>query len=251
MLINFLIVGAQKAGTTALSNYLGQHPNLYIPPCKEVHFFDDENQAWGNKQSIQLKYHEIYSSLISQPDVLCGDATPIYSYWVPAMQRIWSYNPTMKLIFCLRNPIDRAYSHWAMEVKRGWDNLSFEEAIEQEEERCREALPKQHRVYSYVSRGFYSEQIRRIWRFFPKHQTLIFRQEQLGENPAQILKKAHQFLGVEHQYSESVGYANTGTYTKTMNPDTRAKLQAIFDPEISQLEQMLGWNLSHWRSHAT
>tara|TARA_B100000073_G_scaffold78256_1_gene59248 strand:+ start:526 stop:1281 length:756 start_codon:yes stop_codon:yes gene_type:complete len=251
MLINFLIIGAQKAGTTALSDYLGKHPNIYIPPCKEIHFFDKEDQAWGDKASVQLNYHANYPLLNTKPDILNGDATPIYSYWAPAMQRIWSYNPAIKLILCLRNPIDRAYSHWAMEVKRGWDSLTFEEAIEQEEERCKEALPHQHRIYSYISRGFYSEQIRRMWSFFPREQTLILRQEELSKNVEKTLRKVHRFLGVDYHPFASVVYANPGTYPKPMHLATRAKLQAIFDPEISQLEKMLRWDLSHWRNHDT
>ena len=72
----------------------------------------------------------------------------------------------MRLIVILRNPIERAYSHWAMEHRRGNDQLPFALALEQEEARCREALPFQHRVFSYVDRGFYSAQLRRLWRFF-------------------------------------------------------------------------------------
>ena len=250
-MISFLIVGAQKAGTTALSTYLGEHHKIYIPPCKEVHFFDDESQDWKNKSSVRSNYHANFPSIDSLPNTLNGEATPIYSYWAPAMQRIWSYNPAIKLILCLRNPIDRAYSHWAMEVKRGWDHLDFKQAIEHEEERCRDALPHQHRVYSYISRGFYSEQIRRMWNFFPRKQTLILQQQELSQNANSTLRKVHQFLGVEHQPSISVVNANPGNYPKPMEIATRAKLQAIFDPEISQLEQMLGWDLNHWRGHAT
>ena len=72
----------------------------------------------------------------------------------------------MRLIVILRNPIERAYSHWAMEHRRGNDPLPFNLALEQEDARCREALPLQHRVFSYVDRGFYSAQLRRLWRFF-------------------------------------------------------------------------------------
>ena len=249
-MISFLIVGVQKAGTTALSTYLGEHQKIYIPPFKEVHFFDDESQEWNNQAAIKLNYHANFPSIDLRPGILNGDATPIYSYWAPAIQRIWSYNPTIKLILCLRNPIDRAYSHWAMEAKRGWDHLNFEQAIEHEEERCRETLPHQHRVYSYISRGFYSEQIRRMWSFFPRKQTLILQQDELSQNANTTLRKVHQFLGVEHQPCSSVVNANPGNYAMPMDIATRAKLQAIFDPEISQLEEMLGWDLNHWRGHA-
>ena len=103
-MISFLIVGAQKAGTTALSTYLGEHHKIYIPPCKEVHFFDDESQDWKNRSSVRSNYHANFPSIDSLPNTLNGEATPIYSYWAPAMQRIWTYNPAIKLILCLRNP---------------------------------------------------------------------------------------------------------------------------------------------------
>ncbi|MGB7755383.1 MAG: hypothetical protein WBL23_04905, partial [Salinisphaera sp.] len=98
--------------------------------------------------------------------IVFGEATPIYMYWHDAPRRMWEYNPNMKLIVVLRNPIDRAFSHWNMEKSRNAESLSFWDAIQNEEPRCKEALPYQHRTYSYVDRGFYLEQLRRLWRYF-------------------------------------------------------------------------------------
>jgi hypothetical protein len=163
------------------------------------------------------------------------------------MARIWAYNPAIRLILCLRNPVERAYSHWAMETGRAWDAVPFVEAIASEQERCRSALPEQHRVFSYISRGFYGEQLRRLWSFFPREQTLILRQEQLLEDPSSTLAAVHQFLGVDPLPADQPLRANKGSYSSPMDPIIRAQLQELFNPEISQLEQMLGWDLSEWR----
>jgi len=247
--VRFLIAGTQKGGTTALADYLRQHPGLFIPAVKELHFFDNENLNWQQPQELYAGYHAQFTG--ATPGSLWGDATPIYSYWWPAMARIWAYNPAMRLILCLRNPVERAYSHWAMETGRQWDSVSFPEAIASEAERCRTALPHQHRVFSYVSRGFYSEQLRRLWSFFPREQTLILRQEELLQDPSNTLSRVHRFLGVDPLPPAQPLRANSGRYTSPMDPVTRSQLQQLFDPEISQLEQLLGWDLSHWRADPT
>ena len=121
-MINFLIIGAQKAGTTALSAYLENIKKSTFLHSK-VHFFDDESQEWKNKASVRSTYHANFPSMDLRPDILSGDATPIYSYWAPAMQRIWSYNSAIKLILCLKIYRSR-HSHWAMEVKRDGQLIS-------------------------------------------------------------------------------------------------------------------------------
>lgn len=245
-IVQFLIAGVQKGGTTALADYLRQHPALFIPTVKELHFFDDETLNWQQPQALYSGYHKQFHA--AHAGSHWGEATPIYSYWWPAMARIWAYNAGMRLILCLRNPIERAYSHWAMETGRQWEAMPFPEAIASEEQRCRMALPHQHRVFSYVSRGFYSEQLRRLWRFFPREQTLILRQEQLLDAPSETLRCVHHFLGVDHLPPAQALRANKGSYASPMETTVRSQLQALFNPEISQLEHLLGWDLSKWRT---
>ena len=190
--LSFLVCGAQKSGTTALAAYLRQHPEIHLPEAKELHFFDDEMQTWPEPDLSALHRH----FQAADSDQHWGEATPISLYWDPAAERIWRYNSAMRLIVILRNPIERAYSHWAMEHRRGNDPLPFALALEQEEDRCREALPLQHRVFSYVDRGFYSAQLRRLWRFFGREQVLVLRQEQLRLNPQHLLEKIWQHIGI-------------------------------------------------------
>ena len=116
--LSFLVCGAQKSGTTALAAYLRQHPGIYLPERKELHFFDDETQAWPEPDLNELHRHFPGPQ---KPSKLWGEATPISLYWDPAAERIWRYNQAMRLIVILRNPIERAYSHWAMEHRRGND----------------------------------------------------------------------------------------------------------------------------------
>lgn len=243
-IVSFLIAGVQKGGTTALADYLRLHPQLHIPAKKELHFFDDERLNWSNPQKLYCRYHAFFTD--AADDSLWGEATPIYSFWWPAIARIWAYNPAMRLILCLRNPIERAYSHWAMETARQWDHMSFEQAIRHEAQRCREALPEQHRVFSYTARGYYSEQLRRLWNFFPREQTLILRQEELSIDPTSTLIRVHRFLGVAPTKPEQALHSNQGNYNKCMPPELLMELQALFRPEILQLEQLLQWDLSSW-----
>ena len=240
--VSFLICGAQKAGTTALAEYLRGHPELYLPERKELHFFDDENRNW--KKPRYEDYHACFRDKSTKR--LCGEATPIYMYWDAAPERIWRYNPEMQIILILRNPIERAYSHWAMESHRGADRLSFEEAIDQESIRCRIELPLQHRVYSYQDRGFYSAQIRRLWRFFGEESVLVMRQEDLRRKPKCCLDFVCQHLGVSSFPCIEPLERHTGSYEGKIKPRTRDILKQRFTHEIHELETMLGWDLSHW-----
>jgi len=166
--VDFLIVGAQKSGTSALDVYLRDHSEIEMAVKKEVHFFDVEANFKGD-----VDYGIYHRNFAQNSAKLRGECTPIYMYWAPSMKRIFEYNPNMKIIAVLRNPIERAFSHWNMQQHRGVEKKDFSIAIRQESVRCRVSLPLQHRELSYTDRGYYSEQIRRIWRFFPKDQTLF------------------------------------------------------------------------------
>ena len=96
--------GTQKGGTTALAAYLRQHPGIHLPETKELHFFDDETQPWPNPDLNSL--HRYFQA--ADTDQHWGEATPISLYWDQAAERIWRYNPEIRLIVILRNPIDRA-----------------------------------------------------------------------------------------------------------------------------------------------
>lgn len=241
--VDFLIAGTQKGGTTALDLYLRAHPELCMASRKEVHFFDRDELFNGDTVDYSV-YHSCFSPTAAQRWL--GEATPIYLYWHSAPRRIWEYNPRMKIIVILRNPIERAYSHWNMERGRARDSLSFWEAIQRERDRCREALPGQHRVYSYVDRGFYTEQLRRLWCYFPSEQTLILRHEALRETPQLVLDQICDFLGVACLSVATTINAHSRPYVTTMAEREMAYLRWIFEYDIRALERMLGWDCSAW-----
>jgi hypothetical protein len=124
--VNFLIVGVQKGGTTSLDAYLRQHPRIGMASKKEVHFFDDEDRFGSGTPDYEV-YHRHFDRLDSKS--IYGEATPIYCYWSESMRRIREYNPDIKIIMLLRNPVERAWSHWRMETDRGADSAPFAMAI--------------------------------------------------------------------------------------------------------------------------
>lgn len=241
--VDFIICGTQKGGTSALDAYLRHHPEICMADRKEVHYFDNEDTFHGQSLDYRI-YHSFFHPLPEHK--LFGEATPIYMYWYDAPRRMWEYNPNMKLFVVLRNPIDRAYSHWNMERSRNNESLSFGEAIEKENERCRKALPYQHRIYSYVDRGFYLEQLRRLWKYFPKDQVLILRNEELGSDPKNTLQRVCRFLQVEdfNRIESNIVYAIP--YDSEMSDKLKKHLKFVFEYEIRSLERELNWDCSNW-----
>lgn len=242
-LVNFLICGSQKSGTSALAEYLKQHSAICMAKRKEVHFFDKEHLF--NDRGVN---YEFYHSFFQPGDnhLAIGEATPVYMYWTRAAKRIWQYNPDMKLIVILRNPVDRAYSHWNMEIHRGNETIPFEEAIINEAERCKEALPLQHRFFSYTDRGFYSKQLERLWSYFPRDNTLILKNEDLRSHPRKTLNEICAFLELDYFEEITPLLIHKRSYTNDMNTRERTLLKNIFESEIKNLEKMLEWDCSDW-----
>jgi hypothetical protein len=190
--VGFLIAGVQKAGTTALHDYLSELPGLELPAVKEAHFFDDEERVdW------QAPDYAPYHALFADPLRLWGEATPIYLYWPNALERIRAYNPAMKLILLFRDPVERAWSQWKMEYARGKETEPFGWCIREGRARMADAspCPGYHRVYSYVERGFYGRQLARALELFPRRQLLLVASDALRRDPQTTIAKICDFLG--------------------------------------------------------
>lgn len=259
---DFLIIGAQRCGTTSLYYYLTEHPNIFPSSVKEVHFFDDsftKGMHWYRAQfpTIVEKY---YIERIRKHGFLTGEATPSYLLHPHAPKRIFQVMPKAKLIVLLRNPVDRAYSHYWLRTTLGDETLSFEDAIHAEEERISEARERlladenyhdKHRRVSYLSRGIYVDQLRRWMNYYPKEQFLILRSEDLYSDPAGITKQALEFIGVpgqeintnkeykQYRLGRKRGYLNKEKPPK-MSPDTRKYLLDYFKPHNAHLYEFLG-----------
>jgi len=191
--VGFLIAGVQKAGTTALFDYLAEIPGLELPAVKEAHFFDDEERVdWAAPD------YAPYHALFADPGRLWGEATPIYLYWPNALERIRAYNPAMRLILLFRDPVERAWSHWKMEYARGKETEPFAWCIRDGRARMAEGTPYPgfHRVYSYVERGFYGRQLARLTALFPRDQLLLLGSSALRRDPTATIGSICAFLGV-------------------------------------------------------
>jgi hypothetical protein len=139
-------------------------------------------------------YHAHFPPADGRP---CGEATPIYSYWPRSLERICAYNPAMQLIVLLRDPVQRAWSHWRMEYARGAETHPFAWCIRQGRQRLFVAEPwGHHREVSYVERGFYGEQVERLLALFPRGQLKVLTSEALRSDPAATLADVRGFLGL-------------------------------------------------------
>src|SRR5216684_6012730 len=189
--LDFIVAGAQKSGTTALHYFLSKHPDVVLPDKQEVHFFDDE-AIFSQPVDYEL-LHRYFppvaksttpkKSGLAKPFGVAGETTPSYIYWKPAIERIWNYNPKIKLLVLLRNPVDRAFAHWNMQRFKGREPLDFLDAVKKEKSRVAGAPPREARRFAYVDRGFYVQHLERFLRFFSREQMMIikfekFRQEQ-------------------------------------------------------------------------
>ncbi|WP_162176464.1 sulfotransferase [Synechococcus sp. KORDI-100] len=262
-MMNFVICGAQKSGTSAFHSYLGCHPEISIAETKELHLFDNETRDWSD-QGINKIDNEIEHFFIpSKQTKVMGEATPVSLWWKPAIERIWKYNPEMRLIAILRNPITRAYANWRMERLRGRETDELPLSLAQEEIRCRGALPLQDRVKSYLSRGFYTEQLRRAWQFFPRDQMLIIKQDDLIDQPETVLNKTYKFLGVSPQkilqklhipsWRAEISHAGKKAGLENLIPHTAPvatlnSLKDVYREEIEAIEKMLDWDCKDWLS---
>lgn len=243
MSVDFVVCGAQKGGTSALDAYLREHPGICMADEKEVHYFDND-EYFSSGEADYSQYHSFFGPN-KEHDVF-GEVTPIYMYCNDAMKRIFEYNSNMKIIVLLRNPIERAYSHWNMERLRGYDDLSFLDAIKSEKERCCKAGVGKHEIYSYVDRGLYLEQLRRIWKYFPRDEVLIIKSEDLRQNPEESLISVCDFLGLSHFEKITVKDVHSRPYVSSMTEQERDYLRSIFESEIKELEAELSWDCSGW-----
>jgi len=241
--VGFVVAGTQKGGTTALATFLLEHPEIALSTAKEPHFFDTDEHFAGAAVDY-APYHAMYSPRPSQR--LLGDRTPIYMYWESAPSRIAAYNPAMKWIMLLRNPVTRAYSQWNMEVKQGRETLPFELAVRTEDERCRATLPLQHRRWSYVDRGRYSVQLARIARHFPTAQILVLKSEDLHDDPPAALARIARFLGVGLFPRTARREVFALPYNAPMPSSARKYLCETVAPDVRELERTLGWDCSDW-----
>jgi hypothetical protein len=243
--IDFLVIGTQKGGTTALDYYLRRHPGIEMGRKKELHFFDNE-KIFAN---ATVDYSILEKQFSISPGKIYGDVTPIYMYWEPAIRRIWQYNSKIKLIAILRNPIDRAFSQWKMAYQLNNEKELFSYCIKNERERARQALQLQHRICSYIDRGFYAEQIKRIKRFFPDEQVLLIKYDHFVDNQEFIIGKILNFLSLDgSEYIFEHKTAHKFYAEHVISDEEKNYLRNIYINDIKEVERLLKWDCSNWLS---
>ena len=255
LLPDFLVIGAQRGGTTSLYNYLQAHSCIGPASTKEVHYFDrrfNQSLAWY-KGHFPTKVEKYYAQHLSGQTFLTGEATPCYLFYPHAPTRVAQTLPNVKLIVLLRNPVDRAFSQYYHALDHGFATLSFEDAIEREEEwaaREREIILRDEYYYSieymergYLSRGIYVDQLQAWMKLLPREQFLILKSEEFYTDPATTVKHVLDFLNVpatELQLSkETYKPYNNYTYAR-MSSALRKRLIAYFEPHNARLYDFLG-----------
>ena len=200
---DFLVIGAPKAGTTALHVALAGHPSLYMSAIKEPKFFlsDGPPPAKGGPgDALTYREHvwrrQDYEALFdpAPPGTLRGESTPLYLYDRTAMRRIHDKIPAVKLIVILRDPVERAHSNWTHLWSAGLEPVGdFVRACADEERRIAAGWAS---FWHYTGLGRYGEQLEYLFTLFPREQVLVIRYRRLVDEPVQTLDRICAFLGV-------------------------------------------------------
>lgn len=241
--LDFLVIGAQKAGTSALDQYLRLHLGLSLPDgCKELHYFDNENMMKRPRWYREAVYHHNFRNRGS--GVLLGEVTPRYLFCEEYAKRIYSYNPDIKIIVSLRNPVFRAYSQWNMECQRGSESRSFMSIFLEEKNKDIGEIPQER---AYFQRGLYAKQINFFLKYFSKDQMLVIRQEDLKKDPVKTLKEVSEFLNIDSFPFVSPKSVHERDYIEHLDEASLRKVKSYFLEDIEELEVMLRWDLSEWK----
>jgi hypothetical protein len=206
---NFLIIGAAKSGTTALYQFLLEHPEIYMSPDKEPHYFALSRKTitftgpgsdYLNSRIRTLsEYERLFADVTNERAV--GEASTQYLYFPWTALNIRHHLPDVKLIAILRNPVDRAYSAYLHRVKRGLEQLSFEDALADEAVRMRQNWDP---VSFYKEGGLYARQLERYLQLFDASQLKVLTYEEFKSHPQAVLEELFTFLGVDPSFVPSL-----------------------------------------------
>ena len=239
---NFLIIGAMKSGTTALYYYLEQHPEIYMSPVKEPNYFSSQEQENTADTVADIRaYQHLFRGASGTKAI--GEASHSYLYEPRAAAEIRRYIPEAKLIAILRNPIDRAYSHFLHMVRTGTEPLDdFAQALQEEEVGMR----KERVFQDYIGRGLYYDQLRRYFGTFPREQVRVYLYEDLSGAPINTVQDAFRFLKVEDAFVPDVSLRrNVSGHPKYKTLDALLRRQSrIKHAAKIYLPARMRWHLS-------
>ena len=232
---DFVVLGTQKGGTSFFYRLLTEHPLVRGAAAKELHFFDNkfaEGVGW---------YRRCFSEgeRVDGQRTITGEASPSYLFDPRVPERMARTVPEARLIALLRNPVDRAYSQYQMEVRRGREARSFEKATDQE---MTSAEGEENAVdvrYAYLTRGLYAEQLERFSFFANRERLLVVKSENLFTSRPEVLERVSTFLGLPSFESTLAPPAGRAPY-EPMDPGTRRRLEVFFAPHNERLYGLLG-----------
>lgn len=245
---DFIIIGTQKAGTTSLHAYLSQHPQFLKPYEKEVHFFDGGlDPSIDNYKKGQAWYRAHFPFRKNGSASRVFEASPLYIFNPLVPGRMFNLLPQARIIAILRNPTDRAISHYFHEKQRGYESLPIMEALLEEERRLESAIRlKDYKNYSFIhhsykSRGHYSEQLERYLKFFPRQQVLILNSEEFFHDQHNILRQVTDFTGVDSDFKVKDSHPrNVAKNKEQVSAEVYQYLNNHFKPHNEALYELLG-----------
>ncbi len=247
VLPDYIIIGAQKSGTTSLYHCMTQHPQILPAFRKEIHYFDTK----FNKGILWYRSNFPTKSKFAE-NTITGEASPEYLFHPNVPERMVEIIPNVKLIMLLRNPADRAISHYYHYVSNKKEHLPIEEAFRIEEQRIKPAFEKlmkrrffvkkysmKYRRFSYKIRGIYINQISNYLKYFKRSQMFIEASEIFFKNPLPVLKNIFEFLNVDPDFiPEDIRPKQVGNYPE-VNKKFYEKLQEYFKPYNKKLYDFL------------
>ena len=239
-ILDFIIAGTMKGGTTAAITNFNKHPYISMVE-KEIHYFD-------KKENYQ-KGVEWYKKHFNYGKKMVGDKAPDVMYQTSCLELLQIVNPFIKIILFLRNPIDRAYSHWKMSRDLFRNTRSFEDCIEDEiENRWNEN--RTYNVafwYHFVQRGLYYQQITEILKYFPKSNIHILITENVKKDMDKEYQSVFKFLDLpEHHDTFVEEFSSKSKDIIDKTSVVYKKLKKIYEPDVKLLEKFIGHKTGWW-----
>ncbi len=233
---SFLVIGTQKGGTTSLQKLMECHPEIFLPACKEVHYFTLHPEKPINWYKAHFKG--------ASAQQLIGDITPYYMFHPDAAKRIKFLLPKVRLIALLRDPVERTLSQYFHAKRNGFESLDIKKALEAESSRLGSGSSYSHQKHSYLSRSRYLEQLERYESLFQKDKILILRSEDLFMQTQIVWEKIQKFLGVKVQTLTSpLPRANSGlNEASSVSPIIREHLRNELKSTVLGIKNRYGFD---------
>jgi hypothetical protein len=255
--LDFIIIGAQKSATTSLFKYLQPHPDIFMPSNKEAPFFSSDSLYKAGWESFVKDYFDGAGD-----DQRWGTASPQYMGDPRVPERIHAMMPDTKLIALLRNPVERAYSHYTMSTRRGFDNRSFDDAVEdlrkdEALKAARDKMPeleqgKTHEDESghYLVWGEYGRILSQFLDYFPQDQLLVLFMDEMIQDPVTTYKRVIEFIGIVDDFvPQNVGKVYHKGGTQQIIPDswrTMIKTNSLFRLFWDRVPDRIRNNVRYW-----